>query len=134
MTDRRDIGSRLENWGRWAITNGSHSAACQTGAICENMRRAVEGSRSTIDEQRRMDEEDALRIEAAWRGLDWFNKELLRLFFVEMIKPHTRMNHGLACRMLSIPVRPSSIFVDHLRQAQAAIEAVLEQNNVMSSS
>jgi len=126
MTDeRRDIGSRLENWATWATASGARWANSQTGSVCERMRREVEGLAATSMERRRIDEGDALRIERGLRELAAGHRNLLWWCYI------TRAQPEVVCRKMGIPHRPASEFVERFRQAQAAIEAIVDENERM---
>lgn len=116
MNDRRDIGSRLENWARWAtLTSGPVAAASQTGAICERLRKAELGSAGSNDERRKIDEDDALLLEMGMRKLKTFDRLLLWWCYIDQARPE------VVCRKLSIPRQPPSEFVRLFRTAQGAI-------------
>lgn len=118
---RRDIGSRLENWARWAtINSGPVAAASQTGAICERLRKAELGSAGSSDERRRIDEDDALLLELGMRRLRTFDRLLLWWCYIDQAPPH------VVCRKLSIPHRPATQFLQAFRAAQLSIEFYLE--------
>lgn len=121
MTEqRRDIGSRLENWARWAtLTSGPVAAASQTGAICERLRKAEVGSAGSSDERRKIDEDDALLIELGMRRLKTFDRLLLWWCYIDQAPPH------VVCRKLSIPHKPASTFTDSFREAQRALDSLL---------
>jgi hypothetical protein len=120
LTERRDIGSRLENWARWAtLTTGPVSAASQTGAICERLRKAELGSAGGSDERRKVDEDDALLLELTMRKLKTFDRLLLWWCYIDQAPPH------VVCRKLSIPHKPATEFLTAFRGAQAAIEGQL---------
>lgn len=116
MTERRDIGSRLENWARWATSTGAPSASSQTGAICERLRKAELGSAGGSDERRKIDEDDALLLELGMRKLKTFDRLLLWWCYIDQARPE------VVCRKLSIPRHPATEFVRLFRAAQVAIE------------
>lgn len=115
--ERRDIGSRLENWARWATaTSGPTAAASQTGAICERLRKAELGSAGGSEERRKIDEDDALLLEVAMRKIPHFDRLLLWWCYIEQARPE------VVCRKLSIPRHPATEFVRLFRNAQILIE------------
>ncbi|MDY0975008.1 hypothetical protein SOM61_08540 [Massilia sp. CFBP9012] len=116
--ERRDIGSRLENWARWATATGAPSASSQTGAICERLRKAELGSAGGSDERRKIDEDDALLLELGMRKLKTFDRLLLWWCYIDQARPE------VVCRKLSIPRHPATEFVRLFRDAQAAIELI----------
>jgi hypothetical protein len=129
MTERRDIGSRLENWGRWATANERRPASSPTAAFCDRLRREAEGDTSRApDERRRIDEADALLFERSMPLLDTKQRLLLWWCYIRQAPP------DLVCKRLSIPNRPATEFVRLFREAQVAIEALAEQNNAAKNS
>lgn len=117
MTEREDIGLRLENWARWATARGSRGADCMTGAICEGMRKAALGNVWSGHEVRdQIDEPDAMRIEVGMRQLAVQHRLMLHWCYIVQARPE------VVCRKLSIAVRPASVFVTLFREAQEAIE------------
>jgi len=115
--ERREIGSRLENWARWATAAGYPTAAAsQTGAICERLRKAEEGSAGASEERRQIDEADALLLEVGMRKLNTFDRLLLWWCYIDQARPE------VVCRKLSIPRHPATEFVKLFRAAQLAIE------------
>lgn len=120
MTERRDIGWRLENWARVVSDKGRRPAASQTGAICDRMRKAVEGTASTSDERRTVDEDDAWLIERCMPQLAMPHRLMLWWCYIQMAQPE------VVCRKLGIPHRPATEFVQVFRDAQAAIELAAE--------
>jgi len=122
IDERRDIGSRLENWARWAtLANGPVSAASQTGAICERLRKAELGSAGGSDERRKVDEDDALLLELGMRKLKTFDRLLLWWCYIDQARPE------VVCRKLSIPRHPATEFVRLFRTAQTAIETASKE-------
>lgn len=119
MTERREIGWRLENWGRWCTSDGYRPAASQTGAICDRMRKAAEGTASTNTDRRAIDEDDAWLIERAMPDLDTKFRMLLWWCYIRQAPPE------VVCRKMGIPHRPATEFVSTFRAAQAAIDAML---------
>lgn len=120
MTERRDIGVRLENWARWCTARGSRGAACMTGAICESMRRSALGDVwSGHQVGTGIDAKDAARIQLAMPRLSIAHRVLLNWCYIEQARPE------IVARKCSFPVRE---FVSRFREAQAAIESLVEQN------
>lgn len=122
MTERRDIGSRLENWARWATATGAPSAASQTGAICDRLRKAELGSSGGSDERRKIDEDDALLLERHMPRLKTFDRLLLWWCYIDQARPE------VVCRKLSIPRHPATEFVRLFRAAQDAIESMVSND------
>ena len=81
----REIGSRLDNWGRWAKSaEGPFAAACMAGAICESLRRAAEGSARNMDAgARSIDSSDAVLIGRAMVEVTLDQRKLLGLLYVD---------------------------------------------------
>jgi hypothetical protein len=90
LTERREISSRLENWGEW----------CQARS------------------NQRVDADDAWVIEQHMQALATPHRKLLYWCYVKRAVPE------VICRKLEIPHRPIGEFVDRLKQAKAAIEAI----------
>lgn len=122
MTEKKDIGLRLENWARWATAPGSRIAASQTGAICDRLRRAELGDQAASGERRKIDEPDALLLELNMRHLITQHRLLLWYCYIQNARPE------VVCRRLSIPHRPATEFVAIFRAAQAAIELLCTDN------
>lgn len=121
MTEQRDIASRLENWSRWTTaTTGSRVAASNTGAICEAMRRAVEGSQDNSQERRKIDDNDALLIERNLWKLRGTQRSILRMHYVN------GWRWPLILRMIQHPVSRAR-FESLLLNAQQAIEYVIDK-------
>lgn len=117
IDERREIGSRLENWARWAtINSGPVAAASQTGAICERLRKAELGSAGGSDERRKVDENDAMLLELGMRKLKTFDRLLLWWCYIDQARPE------VVCRKLSIPRHPATEFVRLFHEAQVSIE------------
>lgn len=119
MTEQRDIGWRLENWARVVTAGGPRVAASQTGAICDRLRRAVEGTAPLTGERRTLDEADAWAIEAGMRELSTKHRILLYWCYIKNARPE------IVCNRMGIPSRPATDFVETFRQAQAAIESIV---------
>jgi hypothetical protein len=119
LTERRDIGWRLENWAKVVTDNGPRAASSQTGAICDRMRKAAEGTAAAID-RRSLDEEDAWRIERAMPALELHHRLMLWWCYIRMAQPE------VVCRKLGIPHRPATEFVEKFRAAQSAIEVLVQ--------
>lgn len=121
MTEHRDIGWRLENWSRVVTAAGPRIAASQTGAICERLRKEAEGTAPTSGERRHTDEADAWLLERAMRELSTKHRTLLWWCYIRQAAPE------VVCRKMGIPHRPATEFVQVFRDAQAAIESVVEK-------
>lgn len=117
--ERRDIGSLLENWGRWNTENERRPASSPTAAFCDRLQREKEGDTSKgPDERPRIDEADALVIERAMRYLDTRQRLLLWWCYIRQAPP------DLVCNRMGIPNKPATEFVPAFRDAQAAAEAL----------
>lgn len=121
MTERKDIGTRLENWGRWCTARAGRGADCMTGAICESMRKAALGNVwSGHDQRDATDEQDAVLIERGMRDLPDAQRLLLWWCYIKQQHP------GYVARKLSFPVAE---FVERFRAAQEAIEDIVDGGN-----
>lgn len=114
MTDRRDIGARLENWARVYRPSRTIGVSA-TAKFCDQLQREAEGEKSS-GERRKVDEADAAAIEHAMRYLTRRDRLLLRYCYIDQERPEA------VCRKLSIAHRPATVFVALFRQAQAAID------------
>ena len=123
MTDheRRDIGLRLENWSRWATAGTRTIGVSPTGAYCDRLRREALGDEPKQGERRQVDEADALLIERAMPKLDTRTRMLLYWCYIKQAQPE------VVCRKMSIAHRPATVFVEQFRQAQAAVESLLNK-------
>lgn len=117
MTERKDIGARLETWSRWATARSSRGADCMTGAVCDGLRKAAVGNVRSGGAAVPIDASDAIRIEQAMHQIPVQQRLLLRWCYIEQARSE------VICRKLSIPVRPASEFVNRFREALAAIES-----------
>lgn len=119
--DRRDIGLRLENWGR--VYRPSRTIGISpTGAYCDQLERDANGEKPT-GERRKLDELDAAALERNMRLLPYRDRVLLKLCYVDQAHPME------VCRKLSIAHRPATVFVERFRQAQATIEALVNSDS-----
>jgi len=115
LTERRDIGWRLENWARWATARVPRGADCMTGAICESLRRSALGdvwSGHQVGDGR-IDPKDAARIQLAMPRIPFAQRLLLNWCYIEQARPE------IVARKCSFPVRE---FKERFYAAQAAIE------------
>jgi hypothetical protein len=114
LTERKDIGWRLENWARWATARGRRGADCMTGAICDSMRRSALGDVwSGIEVRAGIDAKDAARIQLAMPRVPIAQRVLLNWCYIEQARPE------IVARKCSFPVRE---FKERFYAAQAAIE------------
>ncbi|MEW6022840.1 MAG: hypothetical protein AB1807_11940 [Pseudomonadota bacterium] len=122
MTDheRRDIGLRLENWSRWATAGTRTIGVSPTGAYCDRLRREALGDEPKQGDRRQVDEADALLIERAMPKLDTRTRMLLYWCYIKQAQPE------VVCRKMSIAHRPATVFVEQFRQAQAAVQCLLD--------
>lgn len=122
MTDqeRRDIGSRLENWARWNTSGGRTIGVSPTGAYCDRLRREALGDEPKQGDRRTVDEADALLIERAMPKLETKHRMLLWWCYIKQAPPH------LVCGRMGIPNRPATEFIDKFRSAQSAVEELLQ--------
>lgn len=131
MTERRDIGWRLENWGKCYRTGSggitargrgtrtvSHrSPLVMTGIICDQLRSATFGSKASRSAS--LDYHDAKRIERAWTCLPFRERTILRLRYI------WGASDGAICRKLDIPMWPPNRVSKALAQAQAMIADIV---------
>jgi DNA-directed RNA polymerase specialized sigma24 family protein len=115
---RRDIGSRLENWARVYRPTRTIGVSA-TGAFCDRLEREANGEKPTGD-RRKVDEEDAHAIELAMRHLSRRDRLMLRYCYIDQERPEA------VCRKLSIAHRPANVFVTVFRQAQGALNTLLD--------
>lgn len=120
MTERRDIGSRLENWAR-VFRDTTRVGISPTGAYCDQLRREAEGEQS-VPERRKMDEADAQLIERGMRELETKHRMLLYWCYIRQAQPE------VVCRKMAIAHRPATVFVNLFRDAQRTIESIVEKN------
>lgn len=114
MTERKDIGLRLEGWARWCMSTRKAGADSMTGAICESMRKAALGNVwSGHDTRDLVDDADAVRIEKGMRLISDADRLLLWWCYIKQQHP------GYVARQCTFPVRE---FVERFRAAQEAIE------------
>jgi len=118
---RRDIGSRLENWGRVYRPSRTIGVSA-TAAFCDQLEREANGEKPSA-ERRKVDEADAQVIEHAMRLLSHRDRQLLKLCYVDQAEPH------VVCRKLSIAHRPATVFVGAFRRAQGAIETIAAEKS-----
>lgn len=122
MTEKKDIGWRLENWARWCTAAGPRGADCMTGAICESMRRYAMGEeysgQAVVDG---VDSKDATRVQLAMPKIEFKQRLLLNWCYIEQARPE------VVARKCSFPVRE---FVSRFRAAQGAIEEILDLEKV----
>jgi hypothetical protein len=121
LTERRDIGSRLENWAR-VYRDTIRQGTSPTAAFCDHLRREAEGDTSASPERRKIDEADAHAIERGMRELETKYRLILWWCYIKQAQPE------VVCRKVGIAHRPATVFVNLFRQAQAAIESVVEKN------
>jgi hypothetical protein len=120
LTDRRDIGSRLENWAR-VFRDTTRVGISPTGAYCDQLRREAEGEKPA-PERRRLDEADAALLERGMRELETKHRMMLYWCYIRQVQPE------VVCRKLAIAHRPATVFINLFRQAQRAIEQIVEQS------
>jgi hypothetical protein len=101
LTDRRDIGSRLENWARLYT---QHRGVQQ-------------------EERRAFDQVDAQLLERAMPGMPTMQRSLLWWCYVKQETPEG------ACLMLGIANKPAVQFVAAFRLAQDTIEVLAAGQN-----
>lgn len=118
MSDRRDISSRLENWAR-AYRDTYRAGISPTGAYCDHLRREALGEGAS-PERRKVDQEDADRIERGMRDLETKHRMMLWWCYIKQADPN------VVCRRMAIAHRPATVFVGLFRAAQRAIEYVVE--------
>lgn len=121
MTQRKDIGARLENWARWCHAGGSRGADCMTGAVCESLRKAALGNVWSGHEiSDRIDTKDAERIQLAMPKITQAQRWLLHWCYIKQEQPEK------VARFCRFPVRE---FVARFREAQAAVEDAVDDGN-----
>ncbi|WP_371763371.1 hypothetical protein [Massilia sp.] len=126
MTDRRDIGSRLENWAR-VYRDHTRVGISPTGAYCDQLRRDAEGEKPA-PERRKLDEADAQLIERGMRELETKHRMLLYWCYIRQAQPE------VVCRKMAIAHRPATVFVKAFRDAQDAIAHIVEPRDTFHDS
>jgi len=119
--DVGDIDQRLKNWGRWANADYRRINRTATAAFCDRLRREAGLHQDHSDERRRLDDDDAYRIELGLHLLRGTQKGILRMHYVD-----GRAWQAI-CRVLQFPVK-RGLFDSLLVNAQIAIEFVVEKN------
>jgi DNA-directed RNA polymerase specialized sigma24 family protein len=118
--ERKEIGARLENWARWNIAGTRTIGTSPTAVFCERLRKDALGEDPGHGERRAVDESDALRLELAMRGLDTRTRMILWWCYIQQAQPE------VVCRKMGIAHKPATEFVSQFRQAQAAVEKLLD--------
>jgi len=111
LTERKDIGWRLENWARWATARGRRGADCMTGAICDSMRRSALGDVwSGHEVSAGIDAKDASRIQMAMPRIPIAQRVLLNWCYIEQARPEVvaRKCCGSALRRPPLRMRPTT--------------------------
>jgi len=122
--DRRDIGSRLENWAR-VYRPQRQIGVSATAKFCDQLQREAEGEKPS-GERRKVDQADAEAIERAMRLLSHRDRLMLKLCYIDQDRPEA------VCRKLGLSHRPATIFVTAFRKAQGAVELLLNNNDRMT--
>lgn len=117
MTERKDIGARLENWGAWARER-ARGGISPTAVYCDRLRREAMGDMTGGAGLRRLDDVDAERIEAAVLRLLDGHRRLLKLCYVDQSPPE------YVARQCRFRVRE---FVQRFRHAQREVDRVLSE-------
>lgn len=132
MTGRRDIVTRLINWGncqrgrsggamparetRRSSPYGGQGYKCMTGVVCNIMKEAALGPVGSKTAQSRLDFDDAAKIQRGFQRLHVRYQMLLKNLYVYGQSPNA------ICRQLSIRHSPGGHWNSALREAQDAIE------------
>jgi hypothetical protein len=118
--ERREIGLRLENWARWATENERAIGSSSTAKMIDRAKREAGIAEERTGERRAVDEADALLLERAMRDLETAHRMLLWWCYIRQAQPE------VVCRKLSIAHRPATVFIEQFRQAQGAVECLLD--------
>jgi hypothetical protein len=117
--ERREIGLRLENWARWATETDRTIGSSGTAKMIDRAKREAGIVEERSGERRHIDEADALLLERAMRDLDTSHRMLLWWCYIRQAQPE------VVCRKMNIAHRPATVFIDQFRQAQGAVETLL---------
>jgi len=123
VTERRDIGWRLENWAHCVGAGDHKPGISRLGKDLDRMRKDVEGSSSPSDDRRRVDKADADCIERAMRTLETNHRMMLYWCYIRALPPE------VVCRKMRIPHHPATEFVKQFRAAQRAVELTAQQGS-----
>jgi hypothetical protein len=118
LNERRDIGSRLENWSR-CYRDTYRAGISPTAAFCDRLRREAEGEGASV-ERRKVDEVDAELLERGMRKLSTPHRMILWWCYIKQAQPE------IVCRKMAIAHKPATVFIDKFREAQRAIESIVE--------
>jgi DNA-directed RNA polymerase specialized sigma24 family protein len=121
LSERRDIGSRLENWAR-VFQDRPRQGISPTAAFCDQLRREAEGDAAVSPERRKIDEADAHAIERGMRELETKHRLILWWCYIRGAQME------VVCRKVGISHRPATIFINLFRDAQRAIERIVDQS------
>lgn len=121
QADHREIGARLENWSRWATECERDIASSPTARMIDRAKREAGIVEERTGERREVDEHDALRLEQAMRHLSTQHRMLLWWCYIRQARPE------VVCRKMSIAHKPATLFIDMFRQAQAAVESLVDK-------
>jgi len=121
LTERRDIGWRLENWAHCVGAGAHKPGITRLGKDLDRMRKETEGSSSSSDDRRRVDKADADRIERVMRTLETQHRMMLYWCYIRALPPE------VVCRKMRIPHHPATEFVKQFRAAQRAVELLEQQ-------
>lgn len=119
MTQRKDIGLRLENWGRWS-REFARGGVSPTAVYCDRMRKAALGDLGGGSDRHPLDEADAQLVEVAVLRLLDGHRKLLKLCYVDQSPPE------YVARRCCFRVRE---FVERFRHAQREVDRVLREEN-----
>lgn len=125
MTERKDIGWRLENWARHFRDRQIEAhGKSSTAVICHQMQEAALGHvydrENGISPVETPDSMDATKIERGMRYLSDAHRILLWWCYIKQQHP------GYIARSMCFPVK---YFVERFREAQEAIEDVVDGGN-----
>ena len=113
-----DLEGRLDNWGR-AERPGRRASG---NGIVSGRRSGAELARSVL--QCMVDRRDAQLVTDAWKQLDPFDRDMLRMYYI------WRAPHAVICRRLDIRPVPYSVFELRLASSRRQISAILHQGDI----
>jgi len=118
--DQREIGFRLENWGR-CYEERRVIGISPTGAFCDRIKREKLGEPPS-NERRRVDPDDAEIVERIVCSLVPRDRELLVLCYIR------NAAHSEICRKMRFPYKQVAVFIAALRKAQFEVQVRAKQH------